>query len=147
MTPQELEIANQRAMGVSIGQIGTDHGIPKSTAQYQLSKPELKAYIERVQADLIQSSLEIAKANYKYAIKKYQDQDTDVQLRDHGFKASKELLQATNILPSATTSIMIQQIYNDNRNEVPDVVKELFARVTHSTSKSLVVEEKEAIDV
>ena len=69
--------------------------------------------------------------------------DADKDQLKLSLDASKVILSASGILASAGTTInnMIQV----NNNEIPDVVKELFAKVTHTSGKSLLIED--SIDV
>ena len=150
--------------GMSQRQIEASTGINDATVARRQAKPEVKAYIEDMHQALITSSLHHSVSNIHHAIRSYQSDailhvkddegriydKVDTQLRDHGFKASIKLLEATNILPSQATSIYIQQIFADSTRETPEIIRSLFQEVTHRDANSLTTRsllQDEPIDV
>ena len=151
LSPQDIQIADARLQGATYRDIEAQIGIDHSTVARRLERPELKAYIDAINARLISSHLDRSAANIGHAIDHYQDPPeritlhdadgnetgakllADTQLRDHGFKASVKLMEAAGILPSAAnTSIYIQQIIQEGQSQTPEVITALFARSTHS---------------
>lgn len=132
LTAQDLSIAEAKAEGKSLRQIQTSTGIDHATVHYKLkTKPELKAYIEKLQLVLINKTLSKAVGNIHNVVNNYLKAPDDSRKCDHGFKASIRLMESVGLLPGQAQSIYIQQIYNDNRTEMPESIKELFAAVTH----------------
>ena len=65
--------------------------------------------------------------------------------KSHGFAASMKNLESAGVLASNVQSVTIQQIYNDNRNEIPESIKELISAVQkRDMCKSL---DEEVIDI
>ena len=135
LTPQDIQLAEQRAAGQTLENIGNLNNLPLTTTHRRLQRPEVKALIERIQAELIETSVPIAADNIKHAVEKYKEPATtitvtdkkgntkelpyvDEQLREHGFKASQRLLESVGILPSHTPSVLIQQIFNQNDPQI-----------------------------
>ena len=106
MTPQEIEIANARVAGVSIGQIGTKNNMPKSTVQNKLSKKEIADYIAEQKQMLLTTSLKKSVENINHAIDNYQTADNNTRI-DHGLKCSLIVSEAAGITPSRTPTIQI----------------------------------------
>jgi hypothetical protein len=100
----DMKIAEARAAGFPMGQIGTMVGVGKSTVQRRLQNPELKEAIEKIGAELLSCCVRTAADNIKYAIESYRAPwiKEDSQLREHGFKASQRLLESIGIFPSHT---------------------------------------------
>lgn len=155
LTPQDMAIAEARVSGKSLQEIATPANVHESTISRRLAKTEVREYIEHLHQDLIASSLGKAVGNIYHAINSYVTgatikmitkdgttiDITDTQLREHGFKASIKLAESVGILPAQAQTILINNIYNDNRTEMPEAVRELFAKVTTSGGKGLLNEE------
>ena len=124
LTPQDIQLAEQRAAGQTLENIGNLNNLPLTTTHRRLQRPEVKALIERIQAELIETSVPIAADNIRHAVEQYKPQadlpsdQRDSQLREHGFKASQRLLESVGILPSHTPSVLIQQIFNQNDPQI-----------------------------
>ena len=124
LTPQDIQLAEQRAEGLPLHEIARQNGFHESTASRKLQKPEIKALVERIQAELIKTSIPQAAENIRHAVEQYKPQaalptnQRDSQLREHGFKASQRLLESVGILPSHTPSVLIQQIFNQNDPQI-----------------------------
>ena len=131
LTPQDIAIATQRAAGATLRQIeASGIGVSDATASRRLSRPELRDLVEQIQQRTIAQALPQAADNITHAISSYRaprtvqatlpdgstdiipNPDVDAQLREHGYKASLEILRATGILPSHTPSVLIQQIFH-----------------------------------
>jgi hypothetical protein len=142
LTVQEMQIAEQRVQGKSLRQIEASTGINDATAARRLSKPEVKAYLEKLQAALINKTLPKAVGNIHSVVHKYLTAPDDSKRCEHGFKASLKVMEAAGLLPGNATSIYIQQIYNDNRTEVPESIAEIILSLTHrdQANKSLLAE-------
>ena len=138
LTADILQIADERMNGSTLQEIASKEGCHESTISRKLSKPEVKAYLDRLQSHLIEKTLPIAADNIHHCIESYKTKDKeDSQAREHGFKASLKVMESAGLLPGNQQSIYIQQVYNDNRSEMPDIVKDLFNRVTGSKQANL----------
>lgn len=145
----EKKMIELAAAGHSVRAIAAQAGGKKSTVWNLLSKAEMKQQIEAIHQNLIKDSLETAILNLGFAIDKYQKgavckkidvhgvmhEVPDTQLRDHGYKASVKLSEAVGILPSQAQSVYIQQIYNDNRTEVPEIIGKILAQIVDADSR------------
>ena len=134
LTQVETTIAEKRMEGLTCREIAKQTGLSFATIARRLrgdGKPETKAYLEKLQAALTGRSLARAFSNIDHAIHAYLKTGTPESEKERGFKASIKVMEAHGLLPSHTQSIYIQQIYNDNRTEMPESIKELFAAVTH----------------
>ena len=145
LTAGILQIADERMNGATLQEIASKEGVHESTISRKLSRPEVKAYLDRLQSNLIEKTLPIAADNIHRCIESYKTKDKeDSQAREHGFKASLKVMESAGLLPGNQQSIYIQQVYNDNRSEMPDIVKDLFNRVTGSSKANLL---NEPIDI
>ena len=144
LNPQLLQIAEDRANGATLKEIASQNGFHESSASRKLSKPEVKAYLEELQARLVSKTLSKAVDNIHEVVEGYKTAPDESKRCEHGFKASLRLMESTGLLTSNQQSIYIQQIYNDNRTEMPDIVKELFNRVTAAPQVNLL---DDAIDI
>ena len=162
LTPQDMAIAEARVSGKSLQEIATPANVHESTISRRLAKTEVREYIEHLHQDLIASSLGKAVGNIYHAINSYvtgatikaitkdgKEIDlTDTQLREHGFKASLKLAESVGILPAQAQTILINNIYNDNRTEMPESIKQLFAAVTHKDAgNQSLLDDGQVIDV
>lgn len=143
LTAGILQIADERMNGATLQEIASKEGVHESTISRKLSKPEVKAYLDRLQSNLIEKTLPIAADNIHHCIESYKTKDQDSQAREHGFKASLKVMESAGLLPGNQQSIYIQQIYNDNRTETPDIVRELFSRVVQGDTGSSYIDAEE----
>jgi phage terminase small subunit len=130
--------------GSTLQEIASKEGVHESTISRKLSKPEVKAYLEELQARLVSKTLSKAVDNIHEVVEGYKTAPDESKRCEHGFKASLRLMESTGLLTSNQQSIYIQQIYNDNRTEMPEIVKELFNRVTAAPQTNLL---DDAIDI
>ena len=144
LTAETLQIADERIQGATLQEISSVRGLHESTISKKLSKPEVKAYLDKLQSELIAKTLPQAVDNIHQAIEGYKTAPDESKKCEHGFKASLRLMESAGLLTSNQQSIYIQQIYNDNRTEMPDIVKELFSRVTGASQINLL---DNAIDI
>ena len=118
LTPTDITIAKERAKGKTLQQIAdTIPGAPnnKGDVSRKINKnPDIKALIERIQNRVINSAASQAADNIIHAVTSYKSKGIkkDPQLRDHGYKASVQMMQGMGILPSHTQSQMIININN-----------------------------------
>jgi hypothetical protein len=110
-------------------QVGYDH----TTVSRALHTPPAKAIIEAIQARIINEAITQGADNIIHAVTSYKSippngEGADPQLREHGYKASMELLRSIGILPSHSTSVFIQQIFQGSR--VPQVIVDILAHIT-----------------
>lgn len=144
MTPQEQAIIIQDKIQ-EVPQIVTASKLGVCQQAVSQRQAKLRDLINKEASELLNRGLLPARRTLTRlaALGNVKGQDKDnLKL---SLDASKVILSASGILASSGTTInnMIQV----NTNEVPEAVKELLSRLTHSTSKSLVVEETETIDV
>jgi hypothetical protein len=96
--------------------------------------------VEEIQSRAISEYLPQAAANIGHAINSYRDPESDTILRDHGYKASVEMLRATGILPSHTTSTYYQQINSTGDVHITAELAQLQSYLDHQWSQVVEVE-------
>lgn len=112
---RDLTIASDRIKGATYQQIAERHGITKSRVGQILTDDEIRDVVETGQRQMI-SLVPKAVDNYQLLL---DDPDSKIRLA-----ASKDVSQAAGILPTHMQSLVINQIYNDNRQQVyaPEVL-------------------------
>ena len=144
MTPQEQAIIIDKTVaGVTCRDIAPELGI--SHAAVNRAQHKLRDHIQRQASELLNRGLIPARRTLTRLAAIGNTKGADKDQLKLSLDASKVILSASGILASAGTTI--NNMIQINQNEVPEAVKELLSRLTHSTSKSLVVDESEAIDV
>jgi hypothetical protein len=146
-TEQNLEIVKQAAEGVSIRKSAAAIGISPVTVENK--RKILREMIETVRQKVIDEALEKSAENIIGVIKGYKENKAqnkgEEMEKSHGFIASMKNLESAGVLASNIQSLTIQQIYNDNRNEVPESIKQLIGAVQkRDMCKSL---DEEIIDI
>jgi hypothetical protein len=149
-TRADTQIIANAAQGLSTRQVAARiPDVSHSTVARRMRAPEIRAEIDKLHAELMSRSLAQAADNVQHMIDNYkvpgltvvktardgsrtEQPQFDEQLREHGFRASMELLRSVGILPSQGTSILVQNIYNDNRtNEIPPEIAQLLGIRVH----------------
>jgi hypothetical protein len=131
----DIAIAENMAQGLSQRATARELGLKTHTTVNDRlkKKPKLQELIRTVQESVINEGLELAKENIVHAIQNYKKPQTleiegkkvfDWQLREHGFKASQAVLQSAGVLSGPGIAVQINNIYNDNRQEIPEVILE-----------------------
>lgn len=143
LTAGILQIADERMNGATLQEIASKEGVHESTISRKLSRPEVKAYLESIHQRIITEGISKATENLIHAVNSYKSKNADHQLKEHGFKASIKLMEASGLLPGQQTNVYVQQIYNDNRTETPDIVRELFTRVMQGDTGSSYIDAEE----
>ena len=125
LTTTDLTIAKERAKGKNLQTIADNLDIDVSTASRKCQKPDIKALIEEIQNRVINSAASQAADNIIHAVTQYRSKGIkkDPQLRDHGYKASVQMMQGMGILPSHTQAQMIININNSGQMVIsPDIL-------------------------
>jgi transcriptional regulator with XRE-family HTH domain len=151
LTQVDTIIAEKRLQGATCREIAKTTGLSFATIARRLrgeGKGETKAFLDKLQNAFMGRTLARAFSNIDHAVHAYLNKDTTEQEKERGFKASMKVMEAHGLLPSHTQSIYIQQIYNDNRTEMPEGIKQLFAAVTHNDSNTTgLLDSDQVIDV
>ena len=136
LTPENKESADLYLAGNPMYKVGQlQGGLDKSTISKRLSRPEVRKYIEKIQEQFLTDNAEIAAKNIKEVIGKYLTA-SDMQDKEHGYKASMRVLESIGVLPSPTQSIVYNQI-NQSTNIISPAITMLLKQ--HSMDlKSLV---------
>ena len=101
----------------------TDDKLEKArTLREQIQKASQEAVRKMAERD-VQAAYE----NYSSAIKNYRSTGDKVE-KEHGFRASRDVLTAMGILPANTQSISIQNITNKQTNIISPVVMEMIQK-------------------
>ena len=147
-TEQDLIIVEGSVLGDKGRDIAQKAGCsPATVSIYQRGR--LKDLIEQVRTRVIDEALSVSADNVIHVIKNYKANQAnnkgEEMEKSHGFTASMKNLESAGVLASNVQSVTIQQIYNDNRNEIPESIKELISAVQkRDMCKSL---DEEVIDI
>ena len=147
-TEQDLIIVEGSVLGDKGRDIAQKAGCsPATVSIYQRGR--LKELIEQVRTRVIDEALGVSADNVIHVIKNYKANQAnnkgEEMEKSHGFTASMKNLESAGVLASNVQSVTIQQIYNDNRNEIPESIKELIGAVQkRDMCKSL---DEEVIDI
>jgi len=147
-TEQDLIIVEGSVLGDRGRDIAAKAGCsPATVSIYQRGR--LKELIEQVRTRVIDEALSVSADNVIHVIKNYRANQAnnkgEEMEKSHGFTASMKNLESAGVLASNVQSVTIQQIYNDNRNEIPESIKELIGAVQkRDMCKSL---DEEVIDI
>ena len=147
-TEQDLIIVEGSVLGDKGRDIAAKAGCsPATVSIYQRGR--LKELIEQVRTRVIDEALSVSADNVIHVIKNYKANQAnnkgEEMEKSHGFTASMKNLESAGVLASNVQSVTIQQIYNDNRNEIPESIKELIGAVQkRDMCKSL---DEEVIDI
>lgn len=122
-------IAERTVEGKSARAIAEELDVNVGTViSHQKKDPKVRALITRLQNKLLDNSLETSVDNILHAVGKYQTTEK-TQEKDHGFKASLRVAESVGILSGAGgLAIQVNNIYNDNRQEIPDVIKDFLTK-------------------
>ena len=131
-TEQDLIIVEGSVLGDKGRDIAAKAGCsPATVSIYQRGR--LKELIEQVRTRVIDEALSVSADNVIHVIKNYKANQAnnkgEEMEKSHGFTASMKNLESAGVLASNVQSVTIQQIYNDNRNEIPESIKELIGAV------------------
>jgi hypothetical protein len=136
---RDLKMAALYVGGKSQKEIGLIMGLKRNAVCAVLNKKDIKDYINNLTKMLVEEEAGEAYLNYSYAIKSYQSPESDQQLRDHGFKASGEVLRSMGVLESNRVSVNFTNITNQQTNIVSPMLQELI-------KKHFMIEAPEVID-
>jgi DNA-binding Lrp family transcriptional regulator len=116
----DMEWAKERVGGATLMEIAERAGVDESTVSRRLKREDVAEYMEELKLSLIDSSLGKAHDNVRYVVENYQ-RSTDWQIRDHGYKASMELLRAAGTLPSNAPTLVV-----NNNTFISPIVNEII---------------------
>jgi hypothetical protein len=115
MTPQQSAIViDKTVQGYPCRDIAPIVGLSHTAVNNHQNKPETQAQIAKIKAQLLDQAAQQSADNIIYAVQGYKqgirgdDGKIDTQLRDHGYKASVNILQSIGLLPSHTAPTLIQ---------------------------------------
>jgi len=112
--PVKQEVIHKLAIGEPQTSIAEQVGVDQSTVSRFANKDEAIRAIEEEKLKLAEVTSE-AVENVKNLVKEMKDiPKDDIKRRELSYKASKDVLKATNVFPSPQYA---HNIYNDNRQE------------------------------
>ena len=122
--PVKQEVIQKLAIGDTQTAIATQIGVGQSTISRFANKDETRRLIEVEQTKLVEI-LPDAVQNVKDLVGEMKGiPKEDIKRRELSYKATKDVLKATNVFPTAQYA---QTIYNDNRKQetviLPNVLK------------------------
>ncbi len=119
----KYKVVKMLAVGEPQTSIAKQVGVDQSTISRFANKDEAQTLIEEEQLKLVEV-LPDAVQNVKDLVKEMKDiPKDDIKRRELSYKASKDVLKATNVFPSPQFA---HNIYNDNRTQTvvePSIMK------------------------
>lgn len=128
---QDATIISMSVDGHGLKDIADATGLHPATVYRKRTKSGgIKELIEAAQQQIIQDNIAHVANNISYLIQSYITNDCSTpKARDekhHAWDATKRMAESVGIFPAHTQSIMIQNIYNDNRTELSPIVADLL---------------------
>lgn len=137
----DLQLAKDKFNGVPAIESAERLGLTYGTVRNYRSRPAVKALVEKLKDELIESALPKAVKNIRQAIEAYdkplERDDTGkpfsdgLQTREHGMNASLRLMEGAGLAPSKAPAIYIQNI--DNSVTIMPLVRQLIASKLEET--------------
>ncbi len=119
------DVVKKLAVGETQTSIAEQVGVDQSTISKFASKDEARALIEEEQLKLAEVTPD-AVQNVKDLVEEMKDIPKDnIKSRELSYKASKDVLKATNIFPSPQFA---HNIYNDNRIQTQNNISPIVIR-------------------
>jgi phosphotransferase system IIB component len=116
--------------GHGLKEIAESTGLHPSTVYRKRTSPGIKDLIEATQQQIIRDNIATIAQTLTRLVHSYDDNkcmdDGSKLEKQHGFKVIAKLAESVGIFPAHTQSIMIQNIYNDNRAELSPIVADLL---------------------
>lgn len=127
-TEQKAQAIAMYVAGASQTEIGRRFDIDNSCISRMFQKPDIKEIIENANTELILRTLNPTIENIHWLITNYRKTTINEdgksvsvlskEQSNHSWEAQKEVLKATGITPYPTQPIMVQNIFNDNRQQL-----------------------------
>lgn len=118
-------IAKRYAEGATQREIASEFNITQQEVSHITRKPAMQDIIRRAHERFITNTLDVAVENIDYVVKGYKGTD-DKQLRDHGYDASKKVLEAAGLLSSHAQSIVHQTYIAQQTNVMNPLINDLI---------------------
>ena len=133
LTPQDMAIAEARASGATLVEIGEQNGIAKSTVHLRLEKPELKEHLENIQLTTIQQNAQTAADNLTYLIQGYRNNkcrshQTRIE-KSHGARLTERMCEGIGILPSHSPSSVVIQIMAQGNTYISPQITQILQQI------------------
>ena len=140
--PVKQEVIHKLAVGETQTSIAKQIGVDQSTISRFANKDEAQKLIEEEQLKLVEV-LPDAVQNVKDLVKEMKDiPKDDVKSRELSYKATTDVLKATNVFPSPQYA---HNIYNDNRQQQTLITSEFQAFLDFQAEN--VLEDSEGVDL
>lgn len=124
------------ASGETRAALAREVGLSRSAVSRFARKEEVQSLVEGLREELITKCLMKTFQNIQFAIDSYQS-TTDPQLKQHGFKASLEVMRGAGLLPGQGGNIYVHQDVFE-RPALPEgvrrVLEEIAAKEAHGPS-------------
>jgi hypothetical protein len=145
MTPQtEAIVINKTLQGQSSREIAPQVNLSHVSVTHHQAR--LRDHIQKQAAELLNRGLIPARRTLTRLAAIGNTKTADKDQLKLSLDASKVILSASGILASAGTTI--NNMIQINANETPELVQQLFDKITHTTSKSLLLPStKDVVDV
>lgn len=106
LTAENVMIATLRANGAKQSDIANAVGLTQNAVSCRLRNQTLQDFIRGYHERLINKTLPKAIENVEQLVDRYND-ETDSQRKDHGFKATTEILKSTGIFVGSSPSALV----------------------------------------
>ncbi len=127
-------VAQKHLEGKTQDQIALEMGCSQPTITRRLNLPDTKAYIEKIQSEFLDETLQKAKDNIAGVIADYKSCDPkSYQDKEHGFKASMRVLESVGILSGHTQSYYFMSIFASQTNIISPVIQQVLSSISGSS--------------
>ena len=110
--------------GKSVATIARETGVCDRTIYRKLHSESFRTFLQTYQHDFIKDNLPDASKTYRDILKKKTgSKNSKIKL-----EASRDVMQASGVIPSREQSIYVQQIFNQTQIILSPVVKELLSK-------------------
>ncbi len=142
--PVKNEVIHQLAVGESQNSIAGQSGVDQSTISRFAKKDEIRQLIEEEREKLVKV-LPDAVQNVKDLVEEMKAiPKDDIKSRELSYKASKDVLKATNVFPSPQYA---HNIYNDNRIQTQNNISPSIIRFIGKAALKQLQEAGEDVEV
>ena len=144
-TEQTAELIARRAAGEPLREIAEHIGSSTTAVHRAANKPDVKEKIDKAQRELLGDTMDKAISNIKSVVASYPkyEESENKPFAALSLKYSSKVLESAGLLPSASLSLHVQNIYNSNQITITPIVQ----RLLESHRQTLLTPPPDIIDV
>ncbi len=113
---QKLQLGHWAAQGLPVAEIAKKIGCDPSTVYRNLSDEKIRLKVEYCRNLIVNESYQKAAENVNNAIQEYSTTADPIK-KNHGYDASKRVLESIGVLPSHSQAPLVANILVQNNNQ------------------------------